>query len=173
MGDLESVYSVYALYLWMGLVALVLLLGLWLLALQVRVRRAIVHYEQLVGGVDNINLEEALDRLIGVVQDTSTRMEATETFCRELDQGLQRSIQKVGVLRHNPFSDTGGDQSFCVALLDAFDDGLVLSSLFSRTETRVFVKPIVRGQSKYPLSEEELKAIELAGQPRQAQKGAG
>ena len=58
-----------------------------------------------------------------------------------------------------PFGDTGGDQSFALALLDEHDDGIVLSSIFSRTESRLYAKPVKSGKSKYTLSAEEEKAI--------------
>jgi hypothetical protein len=50
-----------------------------------------------------------------------------------------------------------------IALLDGDGDGLVISSLFGRSETRVFAKPVQGGQSKYTLTDEEQEAIELAG----------
>ena len=74
-----------------------------------------------------------------------------------------QSIQKVSVVRFNPFKETGGNQSFVIALLDAKDNGLILSSLFTREGTRVYTKPIESGQSKYPLSKEEIEALKKAG----------
>jgi len=72
------------------------------------------------------------------------------------------SIQKVGLIRYNPFSEVGGNQSFSLALLDAQDNGVVITSLYNREGNRVYSKPIEQGQSFYPLSAEEIKAIELA-----------
>lgn len=72
------------------------------------------------------------------------------------------SVQKVGIIRFNPFSEVGGDQSFSIALLDANDDGLVITSLYTREGNRVYAKPIKQGQSQYPFSREEIKAIEMA-----------
>jgi hypothetical protein len=72
------------------------------------------------------------------------------------------SIQKVGLIRYNPFSEVGGNQSFSLALLDAQDNGIVITSLYNREGNRVYSKPIEQGQSSYPLSAEEIKAIELA-----------
>lgn len=72
------------------------------------------------------------------------------------------NIQKVGILRFNPFSEVGGDQSFSLALLDANDDGVVLTSLYTRKENRFYGKPIKNGGSQYLLSDEEIKAIESA-----------
>jgi hypothetical protein len=72
------------------------------------------------------------------------------------------SVQKVGVVRFNPFSDVGGDQSFSLALLDGNNNGVVITSLYSRGENRVYGKPIKEGQSEYSLSIEEKEAINKA-----------
>ena len=72
------------------------------------------------------------------------------------------SIQKVGMIRFNPFSEVGGDQSFSVALLNDNNDGIVITSLYVREGNRVYGKPIENGQSKYQLSDEENKALEKA-----------
>ena len=74
----------------------------------------------------------------------------------------QFSVQKVGIIRFNPFSEVGGDQSFSIALLNGNDDGLVLTSFYTREGNRVYGKPIKNGKSQYTLSQEEIKAIEMA-----------
>ena len=74
----------------------------------------------------------------------------------------QKSVQKVGVVRFNPFTETGSDQSFSVALLDPDDNGLTISGLFVREGTRLYVKPVSAGSSKYPLTKEEKQAIDAA-----------
>lgn len=80
----------------------------------------------------------------------------------KLDEISQRSFQKIGVIRYNPFKDAGGDQSFSVALLDAKNNGFVITSLYGREEMRIYAKPIKEGNSEYPLSEEEKEAINKA-----------
>lgn len=72
------------------------------------------------------------------------------------------SVQKVGMVRFNPFSEVGGDQSFSVALLDGSNNGIVITSLYIREGNRVYGKPVNNGQSKYQLSDEENKAVEKA-----------
>jgi hypothetical protein len=72
------------------------------------------------------------------------------------------SIQKVGVVRFNPFSDVGGNQSFVIALLDSKNSGLVISSLHGREGTRVYAKPVSAGKSEHHLSTEEIQAIKKA-----------
>lgn len=74
-----------------------------------------------------------------------------------------KSIHKVGVIRYNPFKEVGSNQSFAIALLDAKNNGTIISSLHSREGSRVYAKPIENGDSKlFPLTEEEKQAIVLA-----------
>jgi len=80
----------------------------------------------------------------------------------ELKKESKFSVQRVGIIRFNPFSEVGGDQSFSIALLDGNDDGLVITSFYTREGNRVYGKPIKAGASKYALSKEEVNAIETA-----------
>ena len=70
------------------------------------------------------------------------------------------NIQNVGVVRFNPFKETGGSQSFAVALTDKNNTGVVISSLYARERMSVFAKPIVEGSSEYTLTKEEELALE-------------
>lgn len=94
------------------------------------------------------NLEKNFDKLSGKF----------ERFKKE----SKWSLQKVGIVRFNPFSETGGNQSFSIALLDGNNSGVVITNLFSQEGSRVYGKPIKNGQSEYLLSEEEKLAIEKA-----------
>ena len=74
-----------------------------------------------------------------------------------------RGLHKFGLIRFNPFKDVGGDQSFSLALLNGKNDGVTISSLFTREGARIYSKSIVNGVSeKHPLTEEEKEAIALA-----------
>lgn len=75
---------------------------------------------------------------------------------------LEGAIQRVGVVRYNPFEDTGSNQSFVLAMLDARGDGFVMSSLHSRQMTRMFLKPVSRGKADSAVSDEEAEAIRIA-----------
>jgi hypothetical protein len=123
-----------------------------------RLRRVLPQGES--GGIDEI-----LDRQLKSVESLSERVDALNKLHHELEHLSQRTIQKVAVIRYNPFSDTGGDQSFAVALLDSLGNGVVVSSLHSRTDTRVFAKPVQSGRSKFQLSDEEQDAIRKALAP--------
>ena len=81
---------------------------------------------------------------------------------KDLEDISQRSIQKTGIVRFNPFNEIGGNQSFVIALLDDKDNGFVISSLFVKEGNRVYAKAIRNGQSDHLLSGEEKEAIARA-----------
>jgi len=104
------------------------------------------------------DLRGVLNKVKGLEEKIEKVLEKIEKMKKE-----QRfSVQKVGIIRFNPFSEVGGDQSFSIALLNEGDDGVVITSLYSRQENRVYGKPIKNGQSEYTLSEEEKQAIDKA-----------
>lgn len=84
-----------------------------------------------------------------------------QTWAADQDQRSKKFLQKVGFVRFNPFEETGGAQSFSIALLDKENDGFVLTSLHSRGGTRTYAKLIERGKSKFKLSKEEENALNL------------
>ncbi len=71
-------------------------------------------------------------------------------------------VRHVGLVRFSPFHDTGGDQSFALALLDGRGDGVVLTGLHSRHDSRLYAKPIEGGSSSYSLTTEEREAMSRA-----------
>ena len=169
MTDLDQLLAGYSsLLILLLVVGVVVLLGLYV-RLQARVGRMQLHYQRLVRSGGS-SLEEVLDRHLDQMESTAERVQQLDQLCQEIEGQLQHAVQRVGLVRFNPFSDTGGDQSFSIALLDGQNDGLVISSLFSRSETRVFAKPVQNGQSKYNLTAEEEEAIQLAGGARPAAK---
>src|SRR5213594_1147848 len=148
-----------------ALAVAVVLLALWVAWLQrsdVLLRRRL---RRLIGDAEGTGLDELLDRQFRRLDTVAERVEALNRLHHELQALSQRSIQKVGVVRFNPFADTGGDQSFAMALLDAEGNGVVVSSLHSRTDTRIFAKQVQGGRSRHALSNEEQDAIRKALAP--------
>lgn len=88
-----------------------------------------------------------------------------EKLSQELEDLKEKNkffIQKLAVIRFNPFKEVGGDQSFSIAFLDGNNNGMVITSLYTREENRVYAKPIKNGVSQYSLSDEEIKVLDLA-----------
>ena len=103
-------------------------------------------------------LDAHLDKVLAVARELD---ELTARAAVQEAVG-RRSIQRVGLVRFNPFEDTGGNQSFAIALLDAAGSGVVVSSLHSRTGTRVYAKGVTDGRADGALSEEETDALRRA-----------
>lgn len=83
------------------------------------------------------------------------------TFKEFYKEGLGH-IQKMKILRYNPYSDTGGNQSFSIAFLDGKLNGLILTSLHSRAGTRIYTKQVVLGKGEVELSKEENEVLKKA-----------
>ena len=140
-----------------------IILGLfvWLVTLTVFSIRSIYHYNKLTKNITKKDLKTVLS---GILNQTNLNQKEIESLTKSLSLArtkMKSHIQKIGFIRFNPFPQTGGDQSFCLSLLDEKDTGFVLSSLHSRDATRFYAKTIKNGKSDgFKLSSEEKKAIQ-------------
>lgn len=100
-----------------------------------------------------------LEELLHRIGKSEIRLDLVTPRIDALERIGTVSVQKVGFLRFNPFADTGGDQSFSLALLDHDNNGVVLSSLYIREGTRLYAKEIIKGEAKQPLSNEEKRVL--------------
>lgn len=139
-----------------------LLLLLALLVVARAVRRQSRRLDRLTRGADERSLEAVLDAHLDSVARASREMDELRARSDLIDAGLRRSFQRVGLVRYNPFGDTGGNQSFALALLDGNADGIVVSSLHARAGTRVYAKALTGGRSDAQLSDEETEAVRQA-----------
>jgi hypothetical protein len=164
MNGAESLFSSSA----GSIAAVALVLALLALGgtvfLLARQQRLLGQYQHLMTGTSGGNLEEILNDHVAQMRDTAERVERVEALARRLEQSGHRSFRHWGVVRFNPFHDTGGDQSFAIALTDGHGNGIALSSLHARDVTRVYAKPLENWKSSYPLTDEEQQAISLARQ---------
>ncbi len=139
------------------------LLLIWLIALTFFVWRSYRFSHVLFGDTKKEDLKDILQEHIGRVGVVQARLNDLEKTLTRFDQKSLRFISKVGIVRFNPFDDTGGDQSFALALLDENDDGVVISSLHGRHRTRMYAKPVrAGGSTDYEFSNEEKEAIRRA-----------
>jgi hypothetical protein len=125
-------------------------------------RRLKQRLDAALGDTEAGNLEERLSDYFEHIKASDKRMQELVEHYHRLSASASLASQKISVVRFNPFGDTGGDQSFVLAVLDAHDSGYVLTSIHGREGTRVYVKPIDYRESKYQLSKEEVQAIAQA-----------
>lgn len=144
----------------------ILLIGVvvWLGVLTVMLLRMMAHYNRLTRGMTKATLKEVLDAILRTLTTVRSNTEKLDTTVRRLDEDQTYHIQRVGIVRFNPFADTGGAQSFSIALLDKQKNGLVMTSLYARSGNRWYIKNVVAGKGKeLSLSKEEEVAVQDAG----------
>jgi len=149
-------------YVILALTVLIFIALIVFININIKLARLNRRYQKLMEGTSGANLENILFQHIDTVKDAAAKVAALEQESRRLDERLKYCAQKIGVVRFNAFEDTGSDLSFAVALLDSNDDGVVFSSIYSRSESRIYAKPVTAGKSTYFLTAEEKQALAAA-----------
>ncbi|MDI3256689.1 MAG: DUF4446 family protein [Kyrpidia sp.] len=163
--------SIAAVPLWYWVAAIgVLVVLLWVVvaAQSVRLGRTQRRYRQWVSR-SGTDLEKFLPETLEQLQNLSKELRDMEDRLEQLEQRLSATLRTVRVVRYNAFADVGSDLSFSAAWLDGQGNGIILSSIYGRDESRMYAKPVEGGISPYPLSEEEKRvlrdALNAAGAP--------
>jgi hypothetical protein len=159
---LFSIYQNHGPLLWLVVVLVLLLLLLWLIVLQRTVNRLRRTYAALLATPDGKDVGELLSMYVEQMRLAASKADQLTRMSESLQKQVNSSVQNVGVVRFNAYEGIGGEQSFAVALLDSDGDGVVLSSLQGRAESKLYAKPISGWDSAYTLSVEEREAIAQA-----------
>ena len=134
----------------LGVIAVILLA--LLINLYMKVSYMKKRYRKMMTGADGANLERMLIGHLNEIQEVSDENAAIKRENERLDNLLQLAA----------FDDMGSDLSYAVALLDSYNDGVILTSIFGREDSRSYVKPVEKGQSTYQLMPEEQQALDEA-----------
>lgn len=159
----------YTLEIVLGLALLILAQWIALSMTNSRLKTMSRTVRQLLTGPEGADLETMLQGHLSSVDAMSVRADELSSQLGELSINLKTCVQNVGMVRFDAFGDVSGGQSFSVALLDGLQNGVVITGLFGRSESRCFGKSISNGQSQQLLSEEESSALEIALQGGGAQ----
>lgn len=125
-----------------------------------KISRLTKHYNSLTSGVESKTLMKALEGIQKTLSEHERTSVITKNELKKIEAEMRTHIQTLTLKRFNPFSDTGGDQSFLLAMLDGNNDGIVITSLHSRENTRFYVKSVKGGVGiDHPLSPDEQKII--------------
>lgn len=139
-----------------------IVVGIWLLVLSVVLFWIFRIYGRLTKDVKKGDLVKVLTKVLETEVKNSISINQIQKHIKRIDEENLVNIQKVGLVRFNPFSELGGDHSFVIALLDGENDGIILTGLHTRERTRVYLKEVNKGKSKLSLSKEEEKALNKA-----------
>ena len=113
-------------------------------------------------GEDGTSLERKLSVEVKEIRDAAANLETLFNEQQTIRTVQNNTIQKIGFVKYNAFENIGNDLSFALTLLDGNNNGVCISSIYGRSESRIFSKPIVRGKSVASLSQEELESLNEA-----------
>ena len=137
-----------------------LVVFVWLGAISFFLFRLLRTFTKLTKGISDKDFRTILETILKKIDNQDKNLGEIEEITEQIKTEGLECIQKVGLVRYNPFSETGGNQSFVLVLLNGKDSGLVITSLHSREATRVFAKPVKNGkEAGYEFSKEEIQAI--------------
>lgn len=149
--------------LFMSVVNFVLLgFFVWLIALTIGIIFLLPFFYKISKGGKEPDVRKILERLLAEEEKRNKSIDEIWSYIKKVEKKAEGHIQKVGLVRFNPFSETGGDHSFSLALMTGENNGFVITGLHTRERTRIYLKPVKLGRSELSLSEEEKKAIEKA-----------
>jgi hypothetical protein len=127
-----------------------------------KLKRLKAKYYRFMDVSGDVNLEELLGQCIDKVNEVVDKNKELENLINHIERNMVQCMQKVGIVRFNAFENVGSDLSFAIALLDNNDDGIVISSIYSRDSCSTYAKPVSAGKSRYSLSAEEIQALDMA-----------
>ncbi|WP_308779755.1 DUF4446 family protein [uncultured Clostridium sp.] len=142
-------------YIIIALLVMILLLFIIVISLMVTTRKLKKKYKRLTRGVNNKNLEELIISKFNEVDKASAKADEAINQCKIIKDEIKGCVNKVSVIRYKAFSDIGSDLSFSIAILDSYNDGVIITGIYSRQDSITYAKPVDKGISRYELSEEE------------------
>jgi len=161
----------YALFVASAAILLAAVALVWLAQLQKRVRLVTPDVRRLVRDMEGKSIDRVLEDLLGNMEFTAGRVGRLEVAAEGLSRQLGRTIQRLGLVKYNAEEGIGGELSFALALLDADRHGLVLTSVHTLHDCRLYLRTVVAGQCSHDLSDEEAEALEMALTQRRREAG--
>ena len=149
---------------WIGMATIVLVIALlvYCVILHIRLGSLKKKYDFFMQGDNGASLERKLSVEVSEIRDAAKGLESLLTEQATIRNTQSNTIQKIGFIKYNAFENIGNDLSFALTLLDGNNNGICISSIYGRNESRIFSKPIVKGKSLVSLSQEELESLNEA-----------
>lgn len=149
---------------WIGMVTIVLVIVLFVycVILHIRLSSLKKKYDFFMQGEHGASLERKLSVEVSEIRDAAKGLESLLSEQAAIRNIQSNTIQKIGFIKYNAFENIGNDLSFALTLLDGNNNGICISSIYGRNESRIFSKPIVKGKSLVSLSQEELESLNEA-----------
>lgn len=144
------------------LVGVILGLGIWLGAVSYLLYKEKRYLEELFPQGEERDIRQKFKEVLSELAEIRGNQELVNKNLRGVYKSGLTHLQKVALDWYNPYSDTGGNMSFSLALLDGGGSGILITSLHSRAGTRIYAKEIKNGTSEIDLSREEKEVLKKA-----------
>jgi hypothetical protein len=144
------------------LLILFVILFIWNIVLSVKFVRLKKTFRRMTQGTSKENLEQMLEKIFDRMDALSESQQEVERLTESMRKQVREQKGRLGILRFSAFENEGSDLSFSLALVDENNNGMVMTSIYGRHESRVYAKPVKNGTSQYALSDEEKQALEIA-----------
>ena len=119
-------------------------------------------YTTFMRGKDGKTLEESMMSGFSDVEAVLKYTKQNRTDIQKLNKKMEKSYQKVGIVKYDAFNEMGGKLSFSLALLNRKNNGFIINAMHSREGCYTYIKEIIDGNSVIMLAEEEKEALEMA-----------
>lgn len=162
MDQIQEFFKAYMVESMLVIAGILIILLIVNIIILVKTNNMKKNYKLLLNGRESINIEELLKGTGMEINTLRDEINSSKEKIGEIDRKLEFAVQKVGFVRYNAFAEMGSDLSFSFALLDNFQNGFVITSIYGRDHAATYGKPIKGGKSAYPLSVEEVQAIDRA-----------
>lgn len=163
MNYLNAALSDHPIYIVIVLGVIILIMLSFVINLQMELSSMKRRYRKMMTGVDGANLERMLLEHIDEVSEVVDEQKNIRKKIQDINDLLAKAITKISVVRFNAFDDTGSELSYCVALLDDNNNGVIISAIYGRDLTRSYAKSIENGEPIYnKLTQEEEQALHEA-----------
>ncbi|MEG1797868.1 MAG: DUF4446 family protein [Clostridium sp.] len=162
MDNILTFINEFQIYITLALLVLVLFFTIIIIICLAALNKLEKKYRKVMRGANNKNLEELLLSYLDKIDEVKKTSDEVMSICEETTKLTTSCLQKVSIIRYKAFEDIGSDLSYSIAMLDANNNGILLTSIYGRNESTTYAKPIDKGISRYDLSDEEEKALHQA-----------
>ena len=162
MESIIKMINEYSVFIVIGLIIISILLFTIVIMLISSVNKLEKKYRKMMRGVNTKNLEEFIISKVEDIEKAVVNSEKSLEECKVLKEEIKGCVNKVAIMRYKAFEDIGSDLSFSIAILDDYNDGVLITGIYARNDSTTYAKPIDKGISRYDLSEEEIHVLNEA-----------
>lgn len=160
--DYLMTYGIDPAYIMIGLLAVMIVLIILYVISFLKMKKLKKAYDQFMSGKDMQSMEEILWKQFDRIEILEEADKDKRRELNELSHTVQSAYQKAGLVKYDAFREMSGKLSYALALLDQNDNGVIITSMYSRDGCFSYAKDVIMGESSINLSEEEKEALKRA-----------